>query len=223
MIQIDDAGSGSLLGGTIIGIYRVETDEYAYGVIPLSHYQGEAFQRKEYIHYVVGLVQDLFPRLRVNKEETIQVCQGYMFESLNQWLKEEGYSFTNTKIGEPLQSVVEKTFDEYAISLGLPKEFIAYTKYPFHFHRILKWVYADYESRSKLCKTGWKSWKKYEHMPIKITTETLQGRDWICLKCNQLIHRHSPVTVMSYHSNRFYKIYLHPHCAQQPSVSLVRA
>ncbi|GAB6087841.1 hypothetical protein [Alkaliphilus crotonatoxidans] len=212
MIQIDDAGSGSLLGGTIIGAYRVETDEYYYDVIPLGFYQGEPFQKKEYINYVVEIVKKLFDQLRVTKDEKIEVCRGYMFEALNKWLKEEQYHFINTKIGDPLQSAIEKSFDDYAIGLGLPKEFISYTKYPFHFHRILKWVYADYQQRSSLCKTGWKSWKKYNDLPITIGEEYIKNKDWICLKCNQPIPRHSKAAVKSYVTNRVYKIYVHPYC-----------
>lgn len=212
MIQIDDAGSGSLLGGTIIGAYRVETNEYCYDVIPLRFYQGIHFQNKEYIDYVVEIVKKLFNELKVTKDERVEVCRGYMFESLNKWLKQEQYQFINTKIGDPLQSAIEKSFDDYAIKLGLPKDFIAYTKYPFHFHRILKWVYADFEKRSVLCKTGWKSWKKHDNLKVTISEEYIKKRDWICLKCNQVIPRHTTAAVKSYCSNRPYKIYVHLHC-----------
>ena len=212
MIQIDDAGSGSLLGGTIIGAYRVDTGEYHYEVIPLSLYQEPHFQKKEYIHHVVNIVAKLFDELKVPKDEPIEVCRGYMFESLNRWLKEQQYQFSNTKIGDPLQSVIENSFDLYANQLGLPNAFIGYTKYPFHFHRILKWVYADYENRSKLCKTGWKSWNKYGNLEVKIGDEYIKNRDWTCLKCNQLIPRNTTAAVKSFISNRNYKIYLHTHC-----------
>ena len=38
MIQIDDAGSGSLIGGTCIGLYWVERNMYKYDFIPLDCY-----------------------------------------------------------------------------------------------------------------------------------------------------------------------------------------
>ena len=37
MIQIDDSGSGSLIGGTCIGAIRVETGDYAYDFIPTQY------------------------------------------------------------------------------------------------------------------------------------------------------------------------------------------
>ena len=36
MIQIDDAGSGSFVGGTCIGFYRPETNEYFFEIIPVE-------------------------------------------------------------------------------------------------------------------------------------------------------------------------------------------
>ncbi|NLK97583.1 MAG: hypothetical protein GX272_05800, partial [Epulopiscium sp.] len=49
MIQIDDAGSGSLIGGTIIGIYRTDTGEYIDEVIPLKYYSKSNMKKKAYL------------------------------------------------------------------------------------------------------------------------------------------------------------------------------
>lgn len=46
MIQIDDAGSGSLIGGTGIGVMRAETREYYFDIIPLPYYQPPLFPEK---------------------------------------------------------------------------------------------------------------------------------------------------------------------------------
>lgn len=212
MVQIDDSGSGSLLGGTIIGVLRTETNEYQYKIIPLKYYQGENFDKKEYIHYVVTIVQDIFQQFNVSKQEKIEVCRGYMFEELKRWLKENQYNFRSTKIDDPLQTKIEKSFEDYAISLGLPQSFITYTKYPFHFHRILKWVYADYENRSILCKTGWKSWKKYGNLQIKYDKEIIKNKNLMCLKCHEIIPQNSVASVKIFHSNRLNKIFLHEDC-----------
>lgn len=212
MIQIDDAGSGSLLGGTIIGVLRVETKEFQYDIIPLKFYQGEYFENKEYINYVVTIIKRIFKNLKVDKTEEIQVCRGYMFDKLKPWLDENGYIYTSTEIKDPLQTIIEKTFEEYTINLGIPESFIVYTKYPFHFHRILKWVYADYNNRSQLCKKGWKSWKKYCNLETKLSTEMIKSKNLVCLKCNQPIDQHSNASVKTYISNRVNKIYLHQHC-----------
>lgn len=213
MIQIDDAGSGSLLGGTVIGIARVETNEYKFDIIPLEYYRDSLFDSKEYINYVVTIVENIFKELDVTDKEEIQVCRGYMFDKLKIWLKENNYNYICTQINDPLQSLVEKTFENYAISLGLHESFITYTKYPFHFHRILKWVYADYENRSLLCKTGWKSWKKYGNLSIELHEEKVKNPNLICFKCNKIIQKDTIATVKKYRSNRPSKVFLHNSCS----------
>ncbi|AOY77247.1 hypothetical protein [Clostridium formicaceticum] len=212
MIQIDDAGSGSLLGGTIIGVLRTETGEFQYSVIPLDYYRGKNFDRKSYINYVVTIVEKIFQKLQVTKEEDIEICRGYMFDLLDVWLNEKGYRFTRTKIQEPLQSKIETAFEEYAIELGLPQKFISYTKYPFHFHRILKWVYADYDNRSLLCKTGWKSWKKFGNLSTEYSQESIKSKNLICLKCYEIIPKNTTATVISYYSNKLNKVFIHNAC-----------
>ncbi|WP_041720789.1 hypothetical protein [Alkaliphilus metalliredigens] len=212
MIQIDDAGSGSLLGGTLIGIVRVETNEYAHEIIPLEYYRGTNFENKVYIQYVLTIIKRLFKSLHVSKEEEIHMCRGYMFDQAKVWLKEEQYHFISTKIQDPLQSIIEKEFEKYTISLGLPLNMITYTKYPFHFHRILKWIYADYQIRSLLCKTGWKSWKKYGNLEISIDREKIKNNHLICLKCHEIILKDSFAAVKKYHSTRLNKVFLHQDC-----------
>ena len=46
MIYIDDAGSGSLIGGTGIGILNTKNNKYYFDIIPLKYYQTELFQKR---------------------------------------------------------------------------------------------------------------------------------------------------------------------------------
>ena len=212
MIQIDDSGSGSLIGGTCIGALRKETGEYYYDIIPLELYQSDYFDQKLYLDKVVQIINSFLSKLDVTKNEKIEVCRGYMFDRLRPWLKENGYSYINTTIGEPLQSLIENTFEKYTIELGLPNEFLTYTKYPFHFHRLLRWVYADYHNRVQLCKTGWKSWKKYGNLDLQLDTAYLEKSKYKCLKCWGKIDNNSKVKVVKYFSNKPNVIYLHYDC-----------
>lgn len=49
MLQIDDAGSGSFVGGTCIGIYKPETNDYYFDIIPIELYSKENFAKKYYL------------------------------------------------------------------------------------------------------------------------------------------------------------------------------
>ena len=59
IIQIDDSGSGSLLGGTCIGAIRIETSEYVYDFIPLEYYSPENFKAKKYLEKACQIVFSL--------------------------------------------------------------------------------------------------------------------------------------------------------------------
>lgn len=213
MIQIDDAGSGSLIGGTCIGVYDSENGLFDFEVIPLELYDGINFKSKKYLDYAVEIIQNIFNRFGVDNSKPIEVCRGYMFDKLRLWLTKNSFNWSSTQITGALQAKVEKTFEDYTISLGFPESFIKYTKFPFHFHKILRWVYADYENRSKLCKTGWKSWQKYSNLPIEIEIDFIKDRiPYHCLKCGKIINPNRRAKVLKYTSNAPNIIYLHKNC-----------
>lgn len=212
MIQIDDAGSGSLVGGTVIGLLRVETDDYYYEVIPIKNFKSPYFEEKKYDEYSTKIIKRGLKKLSATKDEPIEICQGYMFSSAREYLKSSGYNFISGKIDEPLQSRIEETFMDYCVGLGIPLHYLDYTKYPFHFHRLLKWVFADFKPREKLCKTAWKSWKKHSTIDISSYKDYIYSGNYYCLKCGNEINVPCKIKTISYTTNKEHKIYIHDKC-----------
>lgn len=212
MVQIDDAGSGSLIGGTCIGLYWPKYDIYKYDFVPLECYLPENFKLKKYQKYVVHIVSSFFKDLGIPKNEEIHLCQGYIFDVLREYLTLNGYQWKSVKIEGILQEKVEKTFADYTVELGLPQSYISYTKYPFHFHKLLRWVYADYHNRKQFCKTGWKSWQKYGNLPIKIRYGSICRSGYFCLKCGKKIKAKSLIKILEFVSNKKNTIYIHQNC-----------
>jgi len=58
-VQIDDAGWGCLLLGTIIGAYRTDTQEFACGEIPGELFQGAAFAQRRCLEGGIEVVKQL--------------------------------------------------------------------------------------------------------------------------------------------------------------------
>ena len=212
MIQIDDAGSGSLVGGTCIGLYWTKYKKYKYDFIPLDCYTPENFKEKKYQTHVVKIVSRFFDELSIPKNEPIELCQGYIFDVLREYLTTNNFNWKSTKIEGILQEKVEKSFADYSVSLGLPQSYISYTRYPFHFHKLLKWVYADYDQRKKLCKTGWKSWEKYGNLPMQIDYGTMVIKGYFCLKCGKKIKARSPIKTIKFVSNKENILFIHKNC-----------
>lgn len=212
MIQIDDAGSGSLVGGTLIGMLRVEDLDYYKEIIPLNYYSVPLFKEKKYAESCVEIIKRGIKCLNVRIDEPIYICQGYMFDKARVYLHKQGYRIISTKIYEPLQSIIEEDFLDYIIGLGMPMDYLEYTKYPFHFHKLLKWVFSERDTREKLCKTGWKSWQKYKDIPLNIYYDYLVTGSYKCLKCGNNIHTPCSIGVIKFTTNKDYFIYLHESC-----------
>jgi hypothetical protein len=215
MIQIDDAGSGSFVGGTCIGFYRPETNEYYFDIIPVELYNSDNFKIKLYLDNVVEIAKKAFIALKVSKYETIEICRGYMFEKLKGWLTAQGFFWYVTQITGRIQDIVEKNFELYSIKIGLPTHYIKYTKYPFHFHKLLRWVYSDFDNRIHLCKVGWKSWQKLKDTPITLSYGKMQNANFYCLKCGKHINAGSEVAVIEFISNKHNYVYLHKGCEKR--------
>jgi hypothetical protein len=212
LIQIDDAGSGSLIGGTCIGLYYDKKNVFKFDFIPLEFYTPENFKKKLYQQHVINIVLNFFEQFSISGDESIEICQGYIFDALRDYFRQNNYIWKNVKIQGTLQEKVERAFADYSVSLGLPRNYVLYTKYPFHFHKLLRWVYADYENRKQLCKTGWKSWKKYGNLPVETYFGFMDTPGYFCLKCGKKIRTKSPVKILKFFSNKQNILYLHEDC-----------
>jgi len=212
MIHIDYAGSGSFVGGTCIGLYRPETNEYFFDIIPVELYNKENFKKKLYLDEVVNIAERGFAQLKVRDNETIEICRGYMFEKLKLWLEDRKFFWYSTHITGRVQDIVEKNFQLYAENLGLPRQYIKYTNYPFHFHKLLRWVFADIENRLDLCKVGWKCWSKISGTEPEVLIGTMDESRYYCLKCGKHIKKGSKIKILKYYSNCEQRVFLHHYC-----------
>lgn len=212
MLQIDDSGSGSFIGGTCIGLYRPSTNEYYFDIIPVELYNRENFKKKFYLDEVVKIISKGLHNFGDPKEEAIEICRGYMFEKLKDWLDENGYKWYCTQITGRAQEIIERNFELYTERLGLPANYIKFTKYPFHFHKILRWVYADYEKRIKHCKVGWKCWQKIENNKPVMVHGIMEIPNLACLKCGSKIKKGSRIRILKFESNRENFVYMHEKC-----------
>jgi isopentenyl phosphate kinase len=155
-VLIDDAGWGDPLGGVIIGIYRVETEEYLSQEIEVTHFQSPNFTQRTYLERGLELVLRGFQCLSVHKDEPIHVCRGVVLDRVREGLTELGYQVIPTKIEGRLQELVEANLVELFARLGLPD--IPTVSGKERFFRQLEWIQEDLRRRERFAKTGWKNW-----------------------------------------------------------------
>jgi len=159
-VKADDAGWGFPLGGVMIGAQeggRIET-----GLVPVEYFQGERFQRHEYLEKAAQVTVDLLKKLDARPEDTlVEICTGYVNVGSKNALRDAGYEVKVVEITGLLQAELEKRFSEYVESLGYhgyfdPKE-THDPKKPFD--KIIAWIMEKPEERMKIAKTGWKYFK----------------------------------------------------------------
>jgi CxxC-x17-CxxC domain-containing protein len=161
-IIVDDAGSGDLLFGVVIGAYREETSEFKYDLIDVRFYQPELFSTKEYLQESMRVVSELLAKLKVKPEEEIHICQGCIFDVAVEELRKT-YGEEKVKrikvVGEP-QRLVEVSYLDEIRNLGYEPLAEREEKRAKSFFHMMRWLKAHPEM-IRYAKTGWPRLKKY--------------------------------------------------------------
>jgi CxxC-x17-CxxC domain-containing protein len=161
-IIVDDAGSGDLLFGIVIGAYRDETQEFCYNVVDVKFFQPALFRKKEYLTQTSQIVNQLLKRLQPKPEEEIHFCQGYIFdEAVEELRKTHGERIHRIKvIGEP-QRLVEIAYLDEIRNLGYEPLAERDEKRAKNFFHMMRWLKAN-PQMIKYAKTGWPRLSRYQ-------------------------------------------------------------
>jgi hypothetical protein len=174
MIQVDDAGWGSLVGGVLIGACRVESPrtQHAFREIPVTYFQGEAFKKKLYLGVAADAALELMEELEVGKEERVEVCTGYVLEAVRMKLTAERYQVIPAKIGEPLQTLIEQELLDRVLAIGVDTDLETLTeKQGLYFWQCVNWLKGGdmkataLPQREKHCKSGWDTYRIWADYP----------------------------------------------------------
>jgi hypothetical protein len=158
VVEVDDSGWGDLVGGAVIVMRRVETNEGYVGEVPVEAFQGESFKAKAYLQHVLRIVREGADALNIAKDEPIHVCTGYILSEVRKSLLNEGYYVVPSRITGITQEFAENEYAKHLSRLGLGTPDQA--KRLRGFDSFLSWVLRDVDKRERLVKTGWKAWPR---------------------------------------------------------------
>jgi CxxC-x17-CxxC domain-containing protein len=161
-IIIDDAGSGDLLFGVVIGAFRDETQEFKYDLIDVKFFQSSLFQKKEYLTQASKIVSQLVSRLKLKSEEEIHICQGNIFdEAVNDLQKIYGDDrIQRVKVtGEP-QRLTEIAYLDEIRNLGYEPLEEREDKRAKSFFHMMRWL-KENPDMLRYAKTGWPRLSRY--------------------------------------------------------------
>ncbi len=160
VIQIDDAGTGDLVGPAVIGARRVETGEFIFKEIGLQHFCEPLWSQKSPTAETNRLVQEILAEWKIPKDEEIQLCRGNVFDQARVWLKASGYKYTDFLIEGPLQTAVEQWVVDKLHDLGIDDPKLTVESGKDRFFVLFRWVARNPVEREKYVKTGFKAWGK---------------------------------------------------------------
>jgi CxxC-x17-CxxC domain-containing protein len=159
---VDDAGSGDLLFGIVIGAFRVETGEFKYGLVDVKFFQPDLICQKEYLAQSSKIVTDLLFALKVQPEEQVHLCQGYIFDDSAAELQKT-YGEERVKrirvIGEA-QRLTEIAYLDEIRNLGYEPLAEREEKRAKSFFHMMRWLKAN-PDKLQYAKTGWPRLKRY--------------------------------------------------------------
>ena len=72
----------------VIGAFRCETQEFRYDVLDVKYFRYPRFRSKEYLSQASKVVFQLLDKLKLEKDEQIQICRGYIFDEAVNGLRE---------------------------------------------------------------------------------------------------------------------------------------
>ena len=161
-ILIDDAGSGDLLFGTVIGAYRPEDDHFIYDLINVKHFQMPLYKEKTHLREARRISLELVERLKLRENEKIIICTGdilnvaaeALLENYGEEVVERG------KIEGRGQELVELAYINELKNIGYEPIEERTEKWGKNFWDMYNWLKAD-KRRLKFAKSAFPNLKKY--------------------------------------------------------------
>jgi hypothetical protein len=162
-IIIDDAGTGDLLFGAVIGAFRDSTREFRYEVIDVKYFKTRAFSRKAYLKQASKIVSKLLDEMKPKPEEEIHICRGYIFDEVIEKLKQKYGEdrIHRVKVVGEAQDLTEIAYLDELRNLGYKPLEERDNKRAKSFFHMMNWLKKN-PDMLKYAKTGWPRLQRYK-------------------------------------------------------------
>jgi len=159
-IEIDDSGTGDLVGDAFIGFLRKETGELIFRTLPVDLFNSENWKNKIPYKIAVDKVRDGLKALNYDKnKEKILLCRGNIFDEVRNYFEEEGIKYEPTIIDGKLQDAVEgRLIKHLRDDLGIRSKNLTKKSGAKRYFVLFNWVSYNFYKREKYVKSGFKKW-----------------------------------------------------------------
>jgi hypothetical protein len=159
-IEIDDAGTGDLVGDAFIGLLRKKTGQIVFKTLPVSLFKGENWMNKKPFKEVVELVKEGLKELDFQKDsDIIELCRGNIFDEVRVFFIEEGINYEDAIVEGKLQDAVEgKLINHLRNDLGVRSRNLTIKSGAKRYFVLFNWVCYNFPKREKYVKSGFTKW-----------------------------------------------------------------
>lgn len=161
VIEIDDAGTGDIVGDAFIGLHDVSTGNIIFRGIPVGFYYKKKREKDEDKKEILNAVKDGLDHLHFNKHtDTIFLCRGNCFDKVREWFQIEGIHYKPTIVEGELQDAVEGKLVAHLRKLGVTSHKLTTEAGAKRFFALVNWVADDFPNRHQFIKKGFPCWEK---------------------------------------------------------------
>ena len=167
-IIVDDAGSGDLLFGVVIGAFHDSNKEFRYEIIDVKYFKDKLFSRKAYLKQASKIVCKLLEEMKTEPEEEVHICRGYIFDDVIEKLqKKYGEDrIHRIKVVGEAQDLTETAYLDELRNLGYEPLEERENRMAKSFFHMMDWL-KNNPDMMKYAKTGWPRLQRYKFFRTK--------------------------------------------------------
>ena len=161
-IEIDDAGTGDLVGDAFIGFRDTSTERIIFQSVPVSLYN-EVNKKKDEDQPKKHILKVVIKTLRIlnhNEGDRILICRGNCFDLVREYFDENKIYYEPAIVEGELQNAVEGRFIQHLRRLGVNSRNLTIESGIQRYFLLFNWVCRDFPNRERYVKTGFPSWEK---------------------------------------------------------------
>jgi hypothetical protein len=159
-IEIDDAGTGDLVGDAFIGLRDTSTGKIIFQSVPVGLYneenKGDDGPKKRILKVVIKALR----MLNHSKGDRILLCRGNCFDLVRDYFDENEIYYEPAVVEGVLQDAVEGRFIQHLRRLGVKSNNLTTDSGIKRYFILFNWVSQDFPNRERYVKTGFPAWKK---------------------------------------------------------------
>jgi len=159
-IEIDDAGTGDLVGNAFIGFRDTNTGKIIFQSVPVGLYNEENKDEDQPKKHILKVVIKALRVLNHSEGDRILLCRGNCFDLVRENFDENKIYYEAAIVEGELQDAVEGRFIQHLRKLGVRSNNLTMDSGIQRYFILFNWVCRDFPNRERYVKTGFPSWKK---------------------------------------------------------------